>query len=206
VTLPASERAGILTRAAFLATAADADLGNPVRRGYMVLRRVLCQELPVPDNVLVPPLPDPVPGATRRERFEAHGKLECAVKCHSLIDPVGFAFENYDAIGAYGTTELGQPIDAHGALTLPSGETFKFDNAIQFMGQLVQSEQVRRCLGTQWLRYMLRRHEIDSEAPTQAALYEVFRTSGWNLRELMLALPLTRSFTHRTPSPGEVMP
>jgi hypothetical protein len=160
----------------------------------------------IPANIIVPPVMDPTPGQTTRERLEAHGKLECAVSCHAFIDPAGFAFENYDAIGAYRTTEGGKPIDAHGSITLRSGESFAFDDAIQFMGQLAESNQVRRCLETQWLRYMLRRREVPTEAPTQQALFEVFRASRWSLRELVLALPLTRTFTHRTPAPGEVMP
>jgi hypothetical protein len=207
VTLSASERAGILTRAAFLATKADASDSNPIRRGETLMRRLFCMDLTDPVNVDIPMVPPPMPGVSTRERYEANGTLPCAAACHNaFVDQIGYAFENYDAIGAYRIVDGGKPVNAGGAFTLPSGAAFKFSNAIELTGLLAQSDDVRQCMTTQWLRYLLRRREIATEAPTVQALLGVFRSSGDDLRELMVALARTRTFTHRTLSPGEVSP
>jgi hypothetical protein len=197
-----TRRAGIFTQAAFLTAKADADTSHPVKRGDAVLRRVLCTELIIPDNLVVPPLPEPRPDQTTRERYSVHSASPCA-SCHKLIDPVGFSFEHYDAIGAYRDMEVGKPIDSHGALTLAAGE-LKFDNAVEMMKQLAGTKEVRDCMATQWLRYSLRRREVDGEAPSLNVLQATLGSNA-DLRELMVAATKARTFTHRAPSPGEVL-
>src|SRR6185436_15482210 len=112
VTLDANQRAGIFTRAAFLARKAEASDSNPVMRGDAILRRMLCIELGIPPDVVIPPVSEPRPGVTTRERFESVDQQLCGRACHGLIDPLGFALENYNAIGAYRTMDQGKAIDA----------------------------------------------------------------------------------------------
>src|SRR4030095_1831035 len=98
------ERAGLFTRGAFLARHADATDDSPVGRGDAILRHLLCFALQVPANILVPPVADPRPNQTTRQRLEAHSMNACAVECHQkIIDPLGYAFEHYDATGAWRT-------------------------------------------------------------------------------------------------------
>jgi hypothetical protein len=175
-------------------------------RGDTILRRLLCLELHEPPDIQIPPLPEPAPGLTTRKRFESHGRQPCAAACHSLIDPLGYAFENYDGTGAYRTIDSGEPVDATGSITLDAGVTITFKNAVDLMGTLAHHDRVRQCLTTQWLRYLLHRREVEGEAPSQQALLEAFRASGDDLRELMVALTRSRAFTHRTLSPGEAAP
>jgi hypothetical protein len=203
VALDPAQRAGILTQGSFLAMKADASDSHPVKRADTVLHRVLCMELKVPDALEVPPVADPNPNQTTRERFDVHGQSACALSCHQFLDPVGFAFENYDAIGGYRTTENGKPVDASGALRLASGE-IKFKNAVDLVKALAKAPETADCMTKQWLRYGLRRREIDSEAPSLAALGNGFKSSGFDVRELMVALTKTKSFTHRVLSDGEV--
>jgi hypothetical protein len=204
VALDGKQRAGVFTQAAFLTSKADPEDGNPVKRGMALFQRLLCLELRPPDNLIIPPLPEPTPGTTTRERFEMLDNNPCATACHSMIDPLGLSFENYDAIGAYRTIEQGKPVDAHGSVKLSSGDDFSFTNAVDLMGKLATNDHVRECMSTQWLRYFLRRHEISSEEPSLTALVDVFRKKGFDMRELMVAMTRTRTFTHRSPSPGEV--
>jgi hypothetical protein len=150
---------------------------------------------------MVPPLPEPMPGQTTRERYEVHSASPCAT-CHKLIDPVGFAFEHYDPIGAWRDTEVGKPINAKGAFALAAGE-IKFDGAVQLMKQLAASPEARDCMASQWLRYTLRRRDLATEAPSLKVLQSSMGTSA-DLRELMVAATKARTFTHRAPSPGEV--
>jgi hypothetical protein len=200
--LDAAKRAGIFTQASFLTAMADAIDSHPVKRGDRVLRRVLCTELIIPADLMVPDLPEQKPMQTTRERFEIHSMMPCAT-CHKLLDPVGFAFEHYDAIGAYRTMDSGKPVNATGAYTLGNGQ-IKFDGAVELMKQLSASPEARNCMATQWLRYSLHRREVGSESPSLKALQATM--GGGDLRQLMVAATKARTFTHRAPSVGEVTP
>jgi len=204
VNLDPQQRAGLFTQGAFLATKADADDSHPVKRGVTLLERVLCTELTPPQGVLIPPVADSSPDHTTRERFAMHSQGSCAA-CHSMIDPLGFAFENYDAIGAYRTMENGKPVDATGTLKVGTlNVTFK--NAIELLPALAKAPEAQACMATQWLRYGLRRHEAQGtdEKPSLDALLQTFKDSKFDMRELIVAVTKTRSFTHRTLSAGEV--
>jgi hypothetical protein len=145
----------------------------------------------------------PAPGLTTRARFAEHAQNPCAT-CHRLTDPIGFAFENYDAEGAWRTTEQGQKVDASGKLTMTDGD-ITFSNAVELSRGLAAAKEVRECLATQWLRYVLRRNETDGDGAALAAANAAFAKSSWDMRELLVALLRTRAFTHRSPSPGEVL-
>jgi hypothetical protein len=199
-----AQRAGILTQASFLAMHANAGETNPVRRGAVVLRRLLCNDIQPPVNMDVGQPKMPAPGLTTRQRFAEHAMNPCA-SCHRLTDPIGFAFENYDAVGAWRTSEQGQQVDASGTLTLDGG-SITFKNAVELARGLAKSSEVRDCMATQWLRYFLRRNEGDGDTASLQAARAAFAKSSYDLRELLVALTGTRAFTHRSPSPGEVLP
>jgi hypothetical protein len=204
VSFKATERAGLLTQATFLTAKADAIESHLIKRGNAVLTRLLCIPLEVPVNIDVPPLPEPQPGQTNRERVGVHSMSPCAT-CHTLIDPVGFAFENYDAIGKYRTTQEGKPVNASGAFPLDKGmATYK--NAIELMPQLAKSHDVQDCMVKQWFRYTMRRGEIPSEDPSLNVVRKAFDVSGHDLRELVVAVTRTRAFSYRKPFAEEVMP
>jgi hypothetical protein len=183
---------------------AESGESHPVKRGASILRRLLCTEVEPPANVEVPQPQAPAPGLTTRERFAIHAMNPCA-SCHRLTDGIGFAFENYDAIGAYRTTDQGKPVDASGSIALPSG-TISFKNAVELAGALARTPEVQDCVATQWMRFFLRRNELRGDQASLQAATDVFRRSSFDLRELLVALVKTRAFTHRTPSAGEVLP
>jgi hypothetical protein len=132
-----------------------------------------------------------------------HKQPDCA-GCHNLIDPLGFAFENYDAIGAFRTKDQDKDVDTAGSVNLPSGTSLKFRDAVDLTGQLAKLPEVQTCMATQWMRYMMGRREVDGEKPSLAVLEGLFKSSGFDFRELLVGMTRTRSFTHRSASPGEV--
>jgi hypothetical protein len=137
------QRAGILTNASILALTSVAARTAPVRRGKWLLEQILCSGTggPPPN---VPALPPPANGNTDlqaesliRQRLAQHVEQgpSCAA-CHSLLDPIGYGYENYDAAGIWRATYVdGTPVDASGRL--PTGETFK--NFID-LERIVQSD------------------------------------------------------------------
>jgi hypothetical protein len=204
VSLDRAQRAGILTQLAYLSSHADAEDSHPVKRSDVIVRRLLCIDLEQPANVEVPPVAEPNPNQTTRERFDIHGQAACARACHQLLDPIGFAFESFDAIGAYRTTDRNKPVDTTGSLTLPSGTPLAFKDAPELVARLAKLPEVQDCMATQWMRYMLGRREVEGEAPSLAVLRDLFNKSNHDLRELLVGMTRTRSFTHRSLSAGEV--
>jgi hypothetical protein len=201
LTLDPSQRAGIFTHLAFLTAKADTDESHPVKRGDALLRRLLCTEFKVPTDV--PPVADSMPGgATTRERFSMHDQMPCAT-CHVMIDPIGFAFEEFDAIGAFRTQDQGHPVDSTGTVSI-GNNTLTFKNAVELMGQLAKLSDVQQCMATQWMRYAMGRREVATEAPSLQVANDVFKQSNYDFKALLVALTKTRSFTHRSPSTGEV--
>lgn len=202
-TLTPGERQGILTQLGFLATTGASDGSNPVRRGVAILERLLCRHLPPPPDE-IPMLAPASADKTTRMRFAAHGELQCARACHDMIDPLGFAFENYDGIGRYRRTENGTPIDATGELVL-DGVKKGFASAIDLTAQLASSAEADRCFASQWMQFALGRGEMDQDrASVDGAASTLGRADG-TVRDLLIAVATARSFRYRSPSLGEVL-
>ena len=126
VTLPADRpRRGILGQGSILTVTSHAIRTSPVLRGKWILNNILGTPPPDPP-ANVPALPDQRTQAkvrTMRERMAQHRSNPVCASCHSMIDPAGFALENFDAIGRWRTVdESFNPIDASGAL--PDGTKF----------------------------------------------------------------------------------
>jgi hypothetical protein len=171
-----------------------------VARGVFVRKRLLCQELTPPPNVpLEPPSPDP--NATTRERFSQHSSDPSCAGCHSLIDPLGFPFENYDGTGRWRTTENGQPIDASGEILGIEDESAQgtVRDAAELSAKLAASTDVQACLVDNWAIYALgRRLDEELDACTRLDLQAAFAESGGDLRELMIAITSSDAFRFRT--------
>lgn len=204
VTMNPAQRAGLLTQASFLAMHATVTDSHPVRRGATVLRRLFCTEIEPPANMDVGQPKPPADGVTTRDRFSVHSMQQCAT-CHRATDPLGFAFENYDAIGGWRTMDQNKAVDASGSVTLNKTEV-KFANAVELMKALATADEVRSCVTTQWLRYFVRRDEVPGDEASLQSANAAFKKSSYDIRELLVALARTPAFTHRLPSVGEMVP
>jgi hypothetical protein len=122
VTFADSERGGILTQASILTITSNPTRTSPVKRGVWVLEQILgAPPPPPPPNVPELEEKGQLKG-TLRERMEQHRKNPSCANCHARMDPIGFAFENFNAIGKFRTTDEGSPIDPSGVL--PNGQKF----------------------------------------------------------------------------------
>lgn len=192
--LPA-ERAGILTQPSVLAVTSTFDTTSPVGRGVFVLEHVLCQELPPPPpGVMISP-PPPDPNATTRERWEQHSADPSCAGCHSLIDPIGFTFEEFDAIGQHRTQENGRPVDPTGGVPAIGAPDGSFVGAAELARAVAESPEAVSCFARQWLRFSLGRLETAGDADSLAAV-EAALAAG-SLHEALVSLSTTSAFTHR---------
>ncbi len=202
--LPAAQRAGLLTQAGYLARGATNSQPLPPVRGMNILQGFLCGKVPPPPDD-APSAPPATSGVTNRQRFETHLKNACAAACHGVIDPLGFAFENYDAIGAYRTQDAGQTVDASGAVSLsPGAPPTAFRNAIDLIGAMAGNGDLRRCVARHWFRFAVNREEIPTDTAFLESIDAAFARSGGDVRDLVVEMTKGSSFLFRAPAQGEV--
>lgn len=194
--------AGILTLPAFLALNAKPDESSPVHRGKFVRDMLLCQPPPAPpDDIPAPPEVDAT--ASSRERLNQHVADRACSNCHRLLDPIGFTFEHYDAIGRYRDTDGGKPVDATGELIGAGDASGKVDGVVELATRLASSPDVEQCLTKQWFRQVFGRFETQADACTIERLTTAFRDANTNLGSLPQAIVATEAFRYRrrvTPS------
>jgi len=197
VELDPSQRSGILTRIGFLAANGTARASDPIHRGVFINLRLLCAKLPPPPNN-VTPLP-PGTNKTTRERVDAHtGKGTCGASCHAtLINPAGFAFEHYDAVGAWRTTDNGLPVDSAASYPL-GGQMVSYDDAIAFSQLLAESQEAHRCFARQWLKFTYGRDAKTEDTALIERLGESSQ-SGMAIKDIVLELVTTDAFLTRRP-------
>ncbi|WP_437594275.1 DUF1592 domain-containing protein [Sorangium sp. So ce1000] len=198
VNLPPDQRAGVLTQPAFLAVHAHPDQTSPVLRGKAIRAKFMCQDPPPPPNDVDLTPPTGEEGVTARERFNQHASDARCANCHQLMDPIGFAFENFDAVGAYRTEEGGQAIDVSGNMVLSDDMDGPFVGVRQLAEKLAGSAQVRECLATQWFRYTAGRFENVDDECSLDGLRAGFHGSEGNLVELIVATTQTDAFMYRS--------
>ena len=201
VMLPPDKRAGLFTQPSFLTLRANPGSGSPVARGKFINDRLLCNPVP-PPPANVPEIPPAPPGTTQRQQLEAVTSSPCASACHFRLDGIGFAFENYDAIGQYRTLDNGLPIDASVHLDWLNIPAVR--GAVELTGALAHHPAVETCLSRTWLQYALGRRLTDADEPSVSEAHSFFAASGFNLQALIAAVMQTDAFLSSPPvcTPG----
>jgi hypothetical protein len=203
VAMNPAQRSGLLTTAAFMTLTGASDGSLPPRRGAVILNKFLCRALPPPPAVV----PDPqavTPGLTTRQRFEQHSTNPCAAACHSLIDPLGFAFENYDGIGQYRSTDNALPVNAQVSLVL-DGQAQTVADGRGMAAALAGSDEVQTCFSRQWFRYALGRLDTTDDSASVTGATTTFKSATRDVRELLVGIATSRTFRYRALASGEVL-
>ena len=191
-------RAGLLTLPSVLAIGAYAVQPGPIPRGVRILERIACMELGEPTEGAETALPPDTLDAesTNRERTAAATKPRTCNSCHRRINPAGFAFEHYDAMGAWRAEDNGQPVDASGALRLPGAEELVFTDGVDFAHQLAASNRVRDCYALHWTRYALG-NQLERTAPGIESIQQSFREDD-SIKELLVSIAASDIFRTRS--------
>lgn len=205
VKLDPTQRAGFLTHGSFLAMNAGRMDTDPIHRGVFTNLNVICADLPPPPMAVIPPLPDDPTGKTMRQRVTEHtGAGTCGAGCHgTMINPIGFAFETFDAAGKWRTTDNGKPIDAQDTydfLDVPRQKNpITYDGPVALAKVLAARPQVHRCYTGKWLEYAYGRRTIDDDAGLIDRISAV-SLAGGSVKDLIVQLVLAPSFWQR-PAP-----
>ncbi|HWP07308.1 MAG TPA: DUF1588 domain-containing protein [Polyangiaceae bacterium] len=189
-------RTGVLALGTVLSLRAKETSTSPTQRGLFVRDRFLCQEIHLPD-IAPPDISETqarIMPKTTRELYEQHAAQASCRSCHSLLDSVGFNFEDLDAAGRFRTQENGVAIDTSGDL-LNTDVDGPMANHTELARALAKSEWVRECVARQAFRFYFGEVEADRGIPpVQAARAAI--ASG-SFRDAAQAVMTTPSTYHR---------
>lgn len=190
------QHAGLLLRPAFLAAHSHGSGPSPVLSGHILRTRLLCDPLPPPPDAADTTPPPPDPSMSTRQRYSLMLDDPQCAGCHQRMNPLGFAFLGYDAVGRYRTREGTLPIDASGEL-LGTDVDGEFRDATELIEQLVDSEQVARCVADHWLHFAIGHAPAPADECARQQVHARFVDSGGDIRELVRAIVETDAFRYR---------
>jgi hypothetical protein len=198
---PDSHRGGLLTQASILSLTSDGVRHRPVHRGVW-LNESIFGKSPPPPPANVNPIPtNPTgPKATLREKLEAHIHDATCAACHSKIDPLGLAFENYDAIGRWRTEEVTDGVGANPKVTsagkLPDGR--EYANADEFKKLLLSDlDAFNRTFIDKLATYGLRRSMSFSDRDDLKLIAAASKAKDFRLRDIVEAFVCSNLFQKR---------
>ena len=174
VSLKGTSRGGLLTHGSVLTVTSNPTRTSPVKRGKWILDNLL--------NTPPPPAPPNVPelekeqlSGSLRERMEQHRENPACAACHQMMDPLGFALENFDAVGRWRDREAGHPVDASGEL--PDGTQFEGVEQLRALLAGKRRNDFVRCVAEKMLIYATGR---GTEYYDQCAIDQIVEYAGEN--------------------------
>lgn len=193
-------RTGYFLQLPFLTLYSHNDEPDSIHRGVSMSLDVLCAPLG-PFAGEIPPLPARKPGQTNRMRVDAHTS-GCGTVCHNqMINPLGFAFENFDGMGNYRETETNGsevlPIDSSGSFAFVEG-TKTYKNAAELMQVLSTSEQAHLCYSKKLAGFALQRDMVETDLSLLAELATISESSSGSVKQVMVDLVKQDAFRIRS--------
>ncbi|MEP7309452.1 MAG: DUF1592 domain-containing protein [Acidobacteriota bacterium] len=204
VTVTDETRRGLLGHGSILAVTSHAERTSPVVRGKWILDNILGTP-PAPPPPDIPALKEPEEGQkprTMREQMAEHRANPVCASCHKVMDPIGFALENFDAVGAWRTREPGGPIDASGQLA----DGTKVDGVVTLRKALLDRPEV--FVGTmteKLLTYALGRGLSYADMPVVRVIVRDAARNDYRFSSLVLGVINSMPFQMRI-RPSEAEP
>jgi mono/diheme cytochrome c family protein len=184
---PYAVHSGIITHPFLMSGLAYYQHSSPIHRGVFVARKLLGRPLKQPNENFEPLAEDFDPSMNTRERVEFQTKDTTCMSCHSIINPLGFTFENFDAVGRYRTTEKEKPIDVTTHYKLSSGDGVTFHSPRELADFLAQDKLAQQNFVRQFFQHYTRQPIEAYGNGALEAVHQEFVEREFNLRELVTA-------------------
>jgi len=200
--LDPTQRAGFLTRADYLAGRAHQLEGSPPLRSVFIRDRLLCLAplMPPADANLSEPAATPgMVAETNRQLFEDRIAPATCKGCHTIINPMGYGLESYDAVGAYRTMDNGLPVDATGSINGTGDVDGPFTGGVELSKKLAASKTVAACVAQNWYAYAEGRDLGTADSCRLAKLNLSLAAASGDVRELLVAIVTSPEFIYRDP-------
>ena len=197
VKLEDPNRFGLLGKGAILMTTANPNRTAPVLRGAWIMERILGTPPAVPPPN-VPDLGDAVKGkpATVREQTEVHRRNPACASCHAVMDPLGFALENFDTVGAYRTIDPQSRLPIDSAATMPDGQHLAGPSDLH-KALAARSDQFAEIIAEKLMTYGVGRHVDSNDMPAVRAVVRKAKTEGLTFESLVMGVVNSDAFRKR---------
>jgi len=195
------ERSGVVTHPYLLAAFSYQKSTSPIHRGVFLTRNIVGRALKPPPMAMTFKDADFAPNLTMREKVAQLTRSQACQTCHSVINPLGFSLEQYDAVGRFRTLEGDRPIDAVSDYTTDDGETIRLTGARDLAQFAAGSEQAQNAFIEQLFNQIVKQPMLAYGADVLNHLRQSFIESGFNMKKLLVDIA-TISALHGIQKPG----
>ena len=199
VKLEADKRAGVVTHPYVMSSLAYTGETSPIHRGVFVGRGLLGIGIKPPMEAFTPIAPDLHPNLTTRERVLLQTKATACAGCHTIMNPLGFSLENFDAVGRYREKEKDKPVDASGSYDTRAGTTAKFTGAKELAKFLASSDETHYAFAQQAFHYFVKQPVRAYGLTKPEELRKTFADNGLSVRKLVAEIAVTGAMPTKPP-------
>jgi hypothetical protein len=186
VRLNPKERSGVLTHPYLLAAFSYQKSSSPIHRGVFLTRNIVGRALKPPQMAMTFKDEDFAPNLTMREKVAELTRSEACQSCHSVINPLGFSLEHYDAVGRFRTREGERPIDAASDYTTDDGKTIRLTGARDLARFAAESEQAQNAFIEQLFHHLVKQPMLAYGPDISNQLRRSFVESGYSVKKLLV--------------------
>lgn len=186
VKMDPKKHAGLLTHPLLMAGFSYTNVSSPIHRGVFLARALLGRRLRAPPDAVTPIPPELHPSLSTRERILLQTKGADCQSCHAMINPLGFALENFDAVGRFREKEKEKPINAQGSYWTLSGEDVKFSGPRELAEFLARSEETHEAFVEHLFHFLIKQPILAHGLDRPDVLREQFAKDGFDVRKLIV--------------------
>ncbi|RYG79517.1 DUF1592 domain-containing protein, partial [bacterium] len=206
VKLADPNRNGLLGKGAILMVTANPNRTAPVLRGAWIMERLLGTP-PAAPPPNVPDLGDAVKGkpATVREQTEVHRRNPACASCHAVMDPLGFALENFDTVGAFRKIDPQSRLPIDSAATMPDGQHLSGPSDLH-KALAARSDQFAEIITEKLMTYAVGRHVDYNDMPAVRAIVRKATAEGMTFESIVMGVVNSDAFRRRAAAPAAPLP
>jgi hypothetical protein len=191
VTFGTGQRCGVLTHPYLLSAFSYQKMTSPIHRGVFLTRNIVGRSLKPPPMAMTFKDADFAPNLTMREKVSQLTQSQACQGCHSVINPLGFSLEQFDAVGRFRTSEHDRPIDSSSEYVTDDGETIRLSGARDVAKFAIGSEQARNAFVEQMFHHVVKQPLLAYGADTLNRLQKSFVASEFNMQKLLVEIATT---------------
>lgn len=186
VKMDPKKHAGLLTHPLLMAGFSYTSVSSPIHRGVFLARALLGRRLRAPPDAVTPIPPELHPSLSTRERILLQTKGPDCQSCHAMINPLGFALENFDAVGRFREVEKNKPINAQGSYWTLGGEDVKFTGPRELAEFLAKSEETHEAFIEHLFHFLVKQPILAHGLDRPDVLRERFVKDEFDIRKLLI--------------------
>jgi len=205
VKFESERRSGIVSHPFLLSGFAYMETSSPIHRGVFLSRGLLGRGVKPPPLAVSPIAPELAPDLTTRERVTVQTQAEMCANCHGLINPLGFALENFDAVGRYRDNEKNKAVDSTGHFLQRNGQLVRFGGAKELAAFLARSEETHRSFARQLFHHMVQQPVLAYGPETITELADYFESHDFQMKHLMVEIACRSAMRETTPESQPVV-